>query len=224
MAVRRRYKQNNTSYPSSQFSSNFALFGCLGSIIAICILAIVCQIIDYNTNSEYTAEKIYASEDLHIHRRLEQVNKLLLDRRLEQSDEQFGSGDSISTVDESTHRRLEQVDEFGISDNNSMPCGDIFLNVKKNTTNNTTDTSYQQRLCNYAKNCHGDYPLEHFYLSYSVTILIRTIHPYNTNYKQYTYTYFYHQCYYYIYYYYSDCWQLLLIVTSRRHWKVFHLS
>ena len=159
------YKRNDTSYASAKYVSKFAQIGCLGSISAICILAIVCQIIDYTTNyDKHTVEKTYASEDLHIHRRsLEQVNKLLLDRRLEQqSSDEFGSSDSISTVDELTHRRLEQVDDFG-SDNKSMPCGDIFLNVKKNTiTNYTTDTFYQQRLCNYANTCHGDYPSTKF--------------------------------------------------------------
>lgn len=147
---------------TNQFASNFSYYGCMGSIIAIAMIAVCCQLIDHR-------------HDYHHHdnyRGFDDVSLVRTDIIIDHPNYKPNAKSHNNN-----RRRMQRELNDDVEDGSSnLPCGDIFMHVNKNNVVNANNYSrttsiddddinnnnYEIRLCHYAQTCDGDYPSQTF--------------------------------------------------------------
>ena len=126
------------------FESKFALCGCIGSIFAIAILAVICEFSHFNGRSIDENPT-----DFYKHRRLEELIYA-------NENEDMPCGDIFLYVKNQTPESNENTTQ----------------STANNTDTNNSIDNYNRRLCSYAQKCGGDYPLANSSLSFFAMVLM----------------------------------------------------
>ncbi|KAL7534691.1 hypothetical protein ACHAWF_004920 [Thalassiosira exigua] len=117
---------------SSAYASKFALYGAVGSLLSLAVLAALCSVVVEDGGPPWDAPPGDAPTSVggRGRRRVEEL------RPTEESEWEEGGDDGL---------RLP-------------PCGDVFQSVRRRSPSEPSDDDYDRRACSYARNCDGALP------------------------------------------------------------------